>query len=496
MEEDMEKNNLYKEIILLLTASILTSYSITFYFITVLTVKSDSKISAVAMLAFIGIFVVLDLAALAFLLFNIIKDKKKQKEQIGMLVQNIDSQNKEEMEEKISKTKMDFLVKTCQKTRFSLNNIIGFNDLILSKSNLDNEVLENASKIRDSGIDFIEAMNDILDFSRIKYEKVELVSTEYTMSVLIKSILSSSVINTESKLIKFNLNIDEKMPNNLIGDEFVIKQIFNNLFYNAFKYTKSGKVEWEIGFECKNKDIWIISKITDSGIGIETEALEELSSKELELEKIDKISLKLAIAKEIAKKMDGSMEIESEYGKGTSVTVKIKQQIQDETPIGEKIANVLKNFNVSKNEDNSRPTYNKMPYANILIVDDMVSNLEVARGLMQPYEMNIDVVSNGRIALAKIINQSIKYSAIFLDYMMPEMNGIETLRKIRELGNDYAKNIPAIALTANTLVDSEKMFLDNGFNDFLGKPIDIMKLDAILKKWVRDKNKEAGTLGR
>jgi signal transduction histidine kinase/ActR/RegA family two-component response regulator len=446
-----------------------------------------------ALLVIVGIFALFGLAAFIFLLLYHSKYRKKQDEKIEQLLHEKDLQNQKETERKTSKTKTDFLIKVSQEIRFPLNAIMGFNDLILGKKDLDREVFENASKIHDSGMALLGVIDDILDFSKIEYGKLELIPVDYKISDLINSVISSNMINLESKPIKFNLNIDANLPNSLTGDEYRVKQVFNNILSNAFKYTKVGMVEWSIDFERENDDILLISKIKDSGIGIKKENMEKLFSRYNQVgEQTDGIGLGLAITKEIIEMMGGSIEVESECGKGTTFSVKIKQQLRDAAPIDEKVMNNLKKLTnqSNKEERNLKPVYNQMPYARVLIVDDMALNLEVARGLMKPYGILIDTAPSGKIAIAKIMNQSAKYSAIFMDHMMPEMDGVETVRKIRELDSEYAKKIPIIALTANVIAGSEKMFLENGFNDFLSKPMDIMKLDAVLKKWVRDESKE------
>ncbi len=486
----MEKKESLQKVFFLLLASILMGYGVTVYS---LVADDCSEKSISGMLAFIGVFTVLDLIVVVLLLFSYSKDKKKHDEKIEQIVRDVNLQNLEETEKRIFEAKMDFLTKVSQGIRFSLSTIMGFNDLILAKKNLEHEIFENASKIHDSGVTLIGFVNDILDFSKIKHGEFELVPVDYEISNLINNIISSNAAAAESKLIKFNLNIDANLPSHLIGDELRVKQIFDNILSNAFKYTRSGAVEWSIGFERNANDIWLISKVKDSGIGMKKEDIDKFFSKYNQFNSsVEGLGLGLSITKEIVEMMDGTIAIESEYGKGTVFTVKIKQQLQNETPISEKTVNKLKDFGsqISKEERNIKPVYNPMPYAHILIVDDMPLNLEVAQGLMRPYGMLIDTAPSGKIAIAKIMNQSTKYSAIFMDHMMPGMDGVEAVRKIRELDSDYAKKIPIIALTANALAGSEKMFLENGFSDFLSKPMDIMRLDAVLKKWVRDKSKE------
>ncbi|MCL2101748.1 MAG: ATP-binding protein [Fibromonadales bacterium] len=398
-----------------------------------------------------------------------------------------ESQNQVEMKPKTS-LEADFLIKVSQEIRFSLNSIMGFNDLILGKKDLNEEIFENSTKIHNSGVALLGVINNILDFARMKSGNLELIPVDYEISSLIRNVISLNMANAEVKPIKFNLNLDANLPSRLIGDELRLRQAFNNMLSNAFKYTKTGTIEWSVGFEYAGKDFWLVSKIKDSGAGIKEEDMKDLFSKYNQPgARIEGMGLGLAIAKEIIDMMGGVIEVESKHGKGTIFTVKVKQQVQNKTPLDEKVISNLKNFYIQSNktEKKLKLVYEQMPSARILVVDDMSLNLEVAKGLMRPYGMQIDTAPSGKIALAKVINQSTRYSAIFMDYMMPEMNGVETVRKIRALDSDYAKNIPIIALTANAEAGGEKIFLESGFNDFIGKPIDIIKLDAVLKKWIK-----------
>ena len=443
----------------------------------------------------IGVFAAINFAVIIFFWSYNVRTKKSRAKKIKELLHDLDLQNQEEMKHKVSRAKTDFLIKMGQEVRFPLNTIMGFNDLILSKKNLDQDVLESASKIRNSCTAILSMVDDILDFSKIECGKLDLIPVDYDLACLINSVISSNMVNMEFKSIKFNLDIDANLPSRLTGDENRVKQVFGKILSNAFKYTRSGAVDWSIGFKREGEDILLISKIKDTGIGIKKEQLEKLFSGSSELigSRIDGMRLGLAITKEIVDKMNGTIEVESEYGKGSMFTVKIKQKVSSETLIDEKVASNLKDLNncFSRTERNVKPIYNQMPYAQVLIVDDMALNLEVAQNLMRPYGMRIDAAPSAKIAVAKIMNQSTKYSAIFMDYMMPEMDGVEATKKIRALNSDYAKNVPIIALTANAMVGTEKLFLENGFNDFLIKPIDIMKLDAVLNKWVRDKSQES-----
>jgi CheY-like chemotaxis protein len=191
--------------------------------------------------------------------------------------------------------------------------------------------------------------------------------------------------------------------------------------------------------------------------------------------------------------MDGTITVESEYGKGSTFTVKINQGFVTDEPIGKAVAESLRSFRHfdQKKARNTKLTRISLPYARVLLVDDVPANLDVARGMMKPYGMKVDCVTDGPDAIERIRSGEVKYNAIFMDHMMPGMDGIEAANIIREeIDTDYAKNIPIIALTANAIRGNAEMFLQHGFQDFLSKPIDIMRLDAIIRQWVRDKELE------
>jgi CheY-like chemotaxis protein len=184
--------------------------------------------------------------------------------------------------------------------------------------------------------------------------------------------------------------------------------------------------------------------------------------------------------------------VESEYGKGSVFTVILKQKYVKSTTIGDDVANNLKNFHYSNSKrEHAYLTRISLPYARVLVVDDNETNLSVARGMMKPYGMKIDCVLSGKEAVEAIRAEKVRYNAVFMDHMMPEMDGIEATRVIREeIGTEYAKNIPIIALTANAIIGNEKMFLSKGFQDFISKPIEMARLDAAIMLWVRDKELE------
>jgi CheY-like chemotaxis protein len=247
----------------------------------------------------------------------------------------------------------------------------------------------------------------------------------------------------------------------------------------------------------KDDTVWLTIQVRDTGIGIKSDDIAKLFSNYSQMDmqanhKIEGTGLGLAISKRLAEMMGGFITVESEYGKGSVFTVKVQQKFISETCIGFDTVESLKKYRYTDNkrDRNTRIKRVNLSYAQILVVDDHPTNLDVARGLLNPYKMKIDCVDSGQKAIDAILAAEIKYDAIFMDHMMPGMDGIEAMRGIRDVGTDYAKNIPIIVLTANAIAGNEEMFLSKGFQAFLTKPIDLLRLDEILRRWVRDKEKE------
>ncbi|MDR2732696.1 MAG: response regulator, partial [Fibromonadaceae bacterium] len=396
-----------------------------------------------------------------------------------------------------SNAKSDFLANMSHEMRTPLNAIIGLSELVIESSGLSMDAVANLEKINSAGMTLLSTVNDILDISKIEAGKFELVPVEYDLSSLINDTITQSVLYIGSKPVDFILNIDENLPAYLYGDELRIKQMLNNLLSNAFKYTKTGKVELGIRCEQKEEVVSMVLQVSDTGIGIRNEDLNRLFSDYTKLDlksnrQIEGTGLGLPITKRIAEMMGGSISLESRYGKGSVFTVTIRQQFVSNATIGAEVAKSLKSFQYStRRRRNSRITRINMSYARVLVVDDVATNLDVARGMMKPYNMRIDCVYSGKEAVDAVREEKVRYNAIFMDHMMPEMDGIEAVRIIREeIGTEYARTVPIIALTANAIIGNEKMFLSKGFQAFLPKPIEISNLDAILRQWVRDKKHE------
>jgi len=401
-----------------------------------------------------------------------------------------------ELSEKVmtaSKAKTKFLANMSHEMRTPLNAIIGLSKMTLETGSLDEKTLINLKKINNSGITLLSTINDILDISKIETGKLEFVSLDYETASLINDAVTQSIMLKGEKPIQFILDIDEKLPSHLNGDELRVKHIINNLLSNAFKYTKEGTVTLSINCEREDDDtVWMTISVKDTGIGIRSEHLNNLFTDYNRMDtfanrNIEGTGLGLSIAKKMLEMMDGSISVESEYEKGSVFTAKLKQKFVSDTTIGTEVMHNLKKFRYSDNRfyELSQLERIDLSYARVLVVDDVEMNLDVAEGLLEPYGMQIDCVTSAREAINAIRDEKVKYNAIFMDHMMPEMNGIEAVRIIREkIGTEYAKTIPIIALTANALVGNEEMFLSKGFQAFLPKPIETSRLDAILRQWV------------
>jgi CheY-like chemotaxis protein len=325
-----------------------------------------------------------------------------------------------------------------------------------------------------------------------------LITAEYNTPSLINDTANLNSVRIGSKPVKFRLHVDENLPAKLRGDELGIKQIFNNLLSNAFKYTNEGIVDWYIKARREGDQVWLESRVEDTGIGITKEDIPKLFSDYSQADskssrKIEGTGQELSIIRRMAGLMGGDITVESEYGRGSVFTVRIRQEAAGEEVIGRDTAANLAEFNYTRRRrtQNQKFIHAPIPYASVLVVDDVPINLEVAKGILKPYRMTIDCVGSGQDAINRIREGTPRYSAVFMDQMMPEMDGMETTRIIREeIGTDYAKSIPIIALTADAITGNEQIFLDRGFQALLTKPIDIMQLDSVLNRWVRDKKQE------
>ena len=393
--------------------------------------------------------------------------------------------------------KSAFIAVMSHEMRTPLNAIIGFSELSLETATLNKELYSNLVNIRSAGTTLLKIVGDILDISKIEIGKFELIHVEYDTASMISDALNQSILHRNGKSIDFNLTVGENFPAKLFGDELRVKQILFNLLSNAFKYTVEGEVELTIACSTIDGVTWLNASVRDTGIGVKTKDLESIFDDYVQADmaanrEIMGTGLGLPISRKLAIMMGGSLEMESEYGKGSTITARISQKLVSDALISPEVIASLKNLSYNEQRLHSPERLPQMclPYASILVVDDVDANLAVAAGLLKRYSIKTDCVNSGPEAIDAMKNESSKYSAIFMDHMMPGMDGIEATRLIREIDSDYAKSIPIIAFSANAIMGSEEMFLDNGFQAFISKPIDLAHLDAVIRKWVWDESKE------
>jgi len=401
--------------------------------------------------------------------------------------------SKKKVEEE-NKQKSDFLAKMSHEIRTPISAILGITEIQLQDRTLRDDIREALGRIYNSGDLLLGIINDILDFSKIEAGKMDLVPVKYYVSSMINDIVQLHKIRNENKPIEFKLHVDETLPAELIGDELRIKQIMNNLLSNAFKYTDKGEVALSISVEQArgglSTNAIIVFKVSDTGQGMTKEQIQKVFDEYSRFNMVvnratQGTGLGMNITRNLVNMMNGSISVKSTPGKGTEVTVKLPQRIEGSgVMIGKKMAETLQQFKMSSasQTEKAQITYDPMPYGSVLVVDDVETNLYVAKGLLSPYELSIETANSGFEAINKVENGGI-YDIIFMDHMMPKMDGIEATKILRELGyNGYI-----IALTANAIVGQAEMFMNNGFDGFISKPIDIRQMNNTLNKMIRDK---------
>ncbi|MCL2076722.1 MAG: PAS domain S-box protein [Betaproteobacteria bacterium] len=393
--------------------------------------------------------------------------------------------------EAANKAKSDFLSSMSHEIRTPMNAILGITEIQLQNKALGGDVMEAFDKIYAAGDLLLGIINDILDLSKIEAGKLELMIDTYEIASLINDAAQLNMTRIGSKPIEFELCLDENLPSRLVGDKLRITQILNNLLTNAFKYTEAGKVEFSISTEAGDNDdtVVLVLRVSDTGYGMTQEQLDILFDKFTRFTHdvnrvIEGTGLGMNITLNLARMMNGRIFVESAPGKGSAFTVRLPQGRSGSDMLEKELADSLCRIQTSGSTQMTRTQIIRtpMPYGRVLIVDDVETNIYVAKGLLSPYSLNIDSVSSGFEAI-ELIKQGNYYDIVFMDHMMPKMDGVETTKIIRSMG--YEGSI--VALTANAVAGQADMFLDNGFDDFVSKPIDIRQLNTILNRMVRDK---------
>lgn len=382
--------------------------------------------------------------------------------------------------ENASKAKENFLANISHEIRTPLNVVLGMNEMLYNETDIK-LIKEYSNNIDEAGKNLLNTINDVLDFSKIQSGKLDIVKSDYNLKETVTNITELLRKKFEAKGLLLNIDINNDIPQTLIGDKMRIEQILLNLMDNSLKYTAAGKIKVEVNAQKIDKDnVNVIISVKDTGCGISKNDIDNLftSFKRLEEDKnrvFEGTGLGLAITKKLIDAMGGKIEVESEVGVGSKFTIIIPHEISTSK---ENIKEESKTEVINTNEELD------IPNINILAVDDNKTNLLVFKGLLKKTNAKIDTSLKGSEAIE--LFKSNNYDIVFLDHMMPEMDGIEVLKKIRELEKDKEKKTPVIVLTANAMEGSKEEYLSYGFNDYLSKPVNGAALKSTLKKYLFD----------
>ena len=391
---------------------------------------------------------------------------------------------KEEIEQ-ISKSKEAFFTNMSHEIRTPINTIIGLNEMIL-REDISDEVAEDAVNVKNASRMLLTLINDILDFSQLESGRMAVVPVEYSTKDLFSEVVDLMQPRMKQKNLDFYINIDSGLPARLMGDDVRIKQVLVNILTNAVKYTQEGSVTLSVQGEAVNDSTQRLTiSVSDTGIGIKKEDLKTLYDyfKRIDLEhnrKIEGSGLGLAITNELVNMMGGRITVDSIYKRGAVFTVILDQQIVNPKPIG-------RMDYLEKRHDWGRGYYKQSfeaPMARILVVDDNEANLMVARKLLRATKVQIDQALNGEQCLDWTKKKT--YHVILMDSMMPDMDGIQTLKEVRKQENGLCRQTPMIVLTADATSGDEQRYIDIGFDGYLAKPVEGSRLEAEILKFLPD----------
>ena len=380
-----------------------------------------------------------------------------------------------------NEAKSQFLANMSHEIRTPINGILGMDSVLLKECH-DENLREYAKNIQSAGQSLLSIINDILDISKIESGKMEILTIRYQLFSVLNDCYNLTNIKLQNKPVSFSMHINEKLPPWLYGDEVRIRQIINNFLSNAVKYTKEGNITFELDFEEKtDEQILLVITVRDTGIGIKEEDLGKLFESFTRIEEkrnrnIEGTGLGLNLTKNLVNLMGGEVFAESTYGKGSCFTAKIPQKIADAKPMGDFGKRYQQYLSTS---DDDKLSF-LAPDAKILVVDDVTMNLKVVEGLLKATKIQIDTAVSGSECLECV--KTTPYQMIFLDHMMPEMDGLETLEHMKNLADNPNAQTPVIMLTANAIVGAKEEYIEAGFTDYLTKPIrETELLEMILK---------------
>ena len=375
--------------------------------------------------------------------------------------------------EKSSGTKTDFLSKLSYEIKVPMDLIVSLCDDINNTPEYNElEFKKNIGQIVQNGNDLLDIINNVLDLSKIETGKINLTETNYKLSDLMTNIINVSRKKLGSKPVQLVVNINQNSPSVLYGDYSKLYQSLLNVISNAIKYTDVGRIYIEVLSSRENNNEHFLFKIVDTGCGIKDEDKDKVFNNEDSEE--NNTGLGLTITKQYIEAMGGKIWFESEYRVGTYFYIDIVQKVVDPTPI--------ENF-INIDDENVKVRLDCSNYK-ALIVDDDLLNIKVEKRILENYKFQVDYLSSGKECIDKI-KEDEKYDIIFLDHVMPDIDGIETLKALRSL--EGYKLPPIIALTANAIVGMKEMYISEGFDDYLAKPINHHELDRIINKYLKSK---------
>ena len=384
-----------------------------------------------------------------------------------------------------NQAKSHFLANMSHEIRTPINAVLGMNEMVLRESD-DPDILMYSEKIKTAGSTLLGIINDILDFSKIEAGKMEIIPVDYDLSSVINDLVSMIQKRADDKELLLKLDFDEETPKLLHGDEVRIKQVITNILTNAVKYTEKGSVTFHIGYERipdEPENVYLDVSIRDTGIGIKPEDMEKLFSEFERIEEkrnrnIEGTGLGMNITQRLLEMMDSRLKVDSVYGEGSTFSFRLKQAVVQWEALGDYEAAYRASLA-------SRKKYKEKftaPDAAVLVVDDTPMNLEVLKSLLKRTGIQIDTAASGNDGLA--LARGKKYDLIFLDHMMPDKDGVETLHELRAEADNPNLQTPTVCLTANAISGAREQYLAVGFDDYLTKPIDADRLEEMLMQYL------------
>ncbi len=439
--------------------------------------------SQVAMTIFISTLVLVMIAVLYYVSRKNDQNYSKRMEEMKAEEQRKEYETKvlkleKDAADEANKAKSNFLANMSHEIRTPMNAILGMDEMILRETD-DQKIRKYATDIHSAGKTLLSIINDILDLSKIESGKMELVPVDYDFASVLNDVVNMTMTKARDKGLAYDLNVDPNIPSILHGDEIRIRQVILNITNNAIKYTEEGGIKVDVGFDRKPDMLMI--QVTDTGIGIRDEDMDKLFSSFQRLDEtrnrnVEGTGLGLNITRQLAEMMGGSIDVKSEYGKGSVFTVRIPQEAVDETPIGDYTERLEKS---REQKDEFVPKL-VAPRAKILIVDDNEMNLEVITELLGESKIRTRVALSGNECIEMVKKES--FDVILLDQMMPGMSGTQTLEIMRK--ENLADGTPIIALTADAIMGARESYIKEGFNDYLSKPVVYADLESLLIRYI------------